>query len=141
MATSFPNSVWDGTTGTRPNYSVNRGPTGIDWDRCVEEIRSMQRFLTGEGGPFRWAGRTVTEVNESTTDDDQVIYIDATSNDVTVAVPDPSLHDKRVITYKRIDGSANVVTLNGTIDGVSNPTLIEGESYTIHSHLLTWRLI
>jgi hypothetical protein len=101
----------------------------------------MQRFLTGEGGPMRWAGRTVTNLNESTTDDDQVIYIDATSNNVTVAVPDPSLHDRRVLTYKRIDSSANVVTLSGTIDGVSSPTLIEGESYTIHSHLLTWRLI
>lgn len=43
----FPNSIWDGTSESRPNTLVNRSPDWKDWDRIVSEVRSTQSAVLG----------------------------------------------------------------------------------------------
>ena len=42
---SYPTSVWDGTSGTRPDATVKRGPDGTDWRTLVGEVRALQTQL------------------------------------------------------------------------------------------------
>lgn len=50
----------------------------------------------------------------------QVILADATSGDITVTLPSVADTNGKTITVKRIDASANIVTVSGTIDGGSS---------------------
>ena len=49
MTTSFPSSVWDGVSATRPDGGVNRGLDGADWQRLVSEMISISDQLDALG--------------------------------------------------------------------------------------------
>ena len=73
--------------------------------------------------------RKLTKVTDSTytVDDDDIVLLDATPNDVTVTLQAVANRNGRALTFKRIDGSANTVTIQAagtdTIDGGSSVTL------------------
>jgi hypothetical protein len=139
MTATFPTGVWDGTTGSRPSFSVSRGPSGIDWDRAMEEIIAMQRHLLG--GPFIKAARTITIASDNMLFEDYGIYLDATSNNVQYVLGDPSLFEGKIIVVKRMDGTANTVTIVGTVDDIVNPTLTsQFDALTLQAHNGLWRI-
>lgn len=54
---------------------------------------------------------------------DKIILYDATAHAITVQLPQPDQCQRLEITCKKIDASANAITLVGTLDGAVNPTL------------------
>lgn len=42
---SYPTSVWDGTSDSRPTASVHRGPDAGDWKQLVAEVIAIQTQL------------------------------------------------------------------------------------------------
>lgn len=90
------------------------------------------RTLANQLQPSIASGLAVSRITSAdspyfATDLDDVIEIDATSGAVTVYVPTrASRTAKRMLRFKRVDSSANAVTLNGTgetIDGQSSRSL------------------
>lgn len=72
--------------------------------------------------------------NYTATTQDQTITVDATAGAVTVSLPDPSRVAYAVWTIKKIDASANAVTVGATVDGVASPTLAtRWKSMTVQS--------
>lgn len=45
---SFPASVWDGTSPSRPSVTSDSPPTVSDYSRLVSEIQAMQQYLLGQ---------------------------------------------------------------------------------------------
>ena len=54
---------------------------------------------------------------------DDLIEVDASGGAVTVTLPDPTRVAYLVLTIKKVDSSANAVTIGATVDGVASPTL------------------
>jgi hypothetical protein len=70
---------------------------------------------------------------------DQTITVDASAAGVTVSLPDPSRVAYVVWTIKKVDASANAVTIGATVDGVANPTLAtRWKSMTVQSDGATY---
>jgi hypothetical protein len=138
MSVTFPNAVWDGTSRTRGDFSVVREGDGFDWDRCVEEIRAVQRHLLG--GPLIKAARTITE-DDSVVFSDYAIYGDATLSEVKLTLGDASNFEGKIIVVKKMDVSANKVVLTGTVDDIVNPELTsQFDSLVIQAHSGSWRV-
>lgn len=116
MTASFPQSVWDGTTRQRANYSVQRGPDGYDFDRISEEVRAAQRHILNQSAvnPTTITSSVTLEAGP------QFLLVDASGGEVELTMPDPSLQAGMII-VKKIDASANHVVLvphgSETIDG------------------------
>ncbi len=71
---------------------------------------------------------------------DETVLVDATGGAVSITLPTPT--SGRVLCVKKIDASANAVTLTGTVDGVVNPTLpTQYNSRMIQGDGSTWNLI
>jgi hypothetical protein len=80
---------------------------------------------------------TVTS-NYNVTNDNFLILADATGGNIKVAMPSPWDAKELTWTVKRVDASANNVTLNvsdngGSIDGGTDFTINSLESFTIYS--------
>lgn len=89
---------------------------------------------------------TVTTYSGEVLSDTYLLLVDATSGPVTVTLPAAADHSGRILNIKKIDASANVVTIdaNGaeTIDGAANETLSsQWESRKIISNGINWYLI
>lgn len=54
---------------------------------------------------------------------DQTVLGDATAGAVVLTLPTPASCAGLMLTVKKIDASANAVTVGATVDGVTNPTL------------------
>jgi hypothetical protein len=83
--------------------------------------RELRRISTALSAGFTTLlVRTVTATS-TVTASDEVIIVDATAGAVTIALPPVLLNRGRHIRVKKIDATANAVTLNGydteTIDG------------------------
>jgi|GEM_PF-2971034 len=128
MTASWPNSIWDGTTRSRQNYSVNRGPDGIDFDRISQEVIAIQQFLTDNPTD---TGATTVSVSGDTalSTGAQNVLVDATSGDIEITLPDPGAQGGVPINVKKVAGAGTVTVLPNaaeTIDGASskvNPDL------------------
>lgn len=113
--TSFPNSVWDGTTHSRQSFSVSRGPDGVDWDRCVEEVRAVQSYLLG-GGLAKTEVRNVSVntvlVNSNGT---LLVLVNANAGEIQITLPEGNSYPVKI---KKIDSTGNHVVVIGatTID-------------------------
>lgn len=75
-----------------------------------------------------------------------LLTVDATGGPVTVALPAASSAANREITVKKIDASANAVTLDGdgaeTIDGTATqPLATQWESLTVKSNGTAWLIL
>lgn len=70
---------------------------------------------------------------------DDCVFVDATDGPVSITIPAAAQMQFARVTIKKIDASANAVTLAGTIDGVVNPTLAtQYKSKTIQSDGIHW---
>jgi len=69
----------------------------------------------------------------------RVHLVDANGENIAVTLP-PSTHGDQVV-VKRIDGSGNTVTLNGTVDGVDERTLLQYESQWLVFYDDQWFII
>lgn len=77
------------------------------------------------------------------TGNDRTILVDATSGAVTITLPAAASHSGRIYTVKKIDSSANAVTVDGnaaeTIDGAATDLLTEQwEALTIQCNGTAW---
>lgn len=84
--------------------------------------------------------------NYAVDNDYDVFTVDTTAGNVTVSLPAAVLHSGRVINIKRMDGSANTLTVDGngseTIDGSATlliPT--QYESFTLLCDGTGWIII
>lgn len=90
------------------NTTVGRfqGYNGYHWIDLLWQNRSLKK---------------ITETTYSVDENDDIILIDATSNNVTITLQLVANRNGRVLYFKRVDGSANTVTLqrsgSDTIDG------------------------
>jgi hypothetical protein len=88
---------------------------------------------------------TITASTDTLDTTDGVIFLDATSNDITITLPTAAAGDGLVYWIKRIDTSANVVTVDGngaeTIDNNATVTLNTMDSITITSDGTEWWII
>jgi hypothetical protein len=80
------------------------------------------------------------------TDGDDVILCDATSAAFTLTLPKAGLHGGRVFYLKKVDASANAITIDGdgseTIDGAATQSLsVQWESKTLTSDGTGWFII
>jgi len=66
-------------------------------------------------------GIVTKTANYTATISDYTIRVDATSGAVSITLPTPAVGT--VYNIKKIDASANAVTIVGTVDGVVNPTI------------------
>lgn len=87
-----------------------------------------------------WTPVSRTVVGAVTVDGaDCIILADATAAPFTVAFPPAVQMQFAYITVKKIDASANAVTLGATIDGAANPTLAtQYKSKLVFSDGISW---
>ena len=93
--------------------------------------------------PNKFKGTAITYSDSPYTivDKDIFITVDATSGNTSLVLPDPATNSGRMIAIKRIDSSSNTVTLTGTVDGSSNPTIdSQYESLIILAVSSAWRV-
>jgi archaellum component FlaC len=87
----------------------------------------------------------VQNITTSTTitlsDGNTAVFVNATSGAVNVTLPTPTANVGEY-TIKRIDATANVITLVGTVNGVTNPTIeFQNDAWTIISNGTSYELI
>lgn len=82
------------------------------------------------------------------TNDDDMILVDCTSGAVTIALPAASTavtsagNQNKLLVIKKIDSSANAVTISGTIDGATNYHLVrQNEIVELASNGSAWYLM
>jgi hypothetical protein len=106
------------------NTGTEASPTWADKFKIrMDATLATIQFLTG-------MTRKLTKITAATytvVDDDDIILLDATSNNVTVTLQAVANRNGRALIFKRIDGSANTVTIQrsgtDTIDGGPSVTL------------------
>ncbi len=124
------------------NTGTEASPTWTDKFKIRSDATlSTVQTLTG-------LTRKLTKITAATytvVDDDDIILIDATSNNVTVTMQGVANRNGRALTFKRIDGSANTVTIQraGTdqIDGGTSVSLTSyANKYLVADEAATmWR--
>lgn len=99
---------------------------------------STALVLDSDTGPVkidRALGGNETKLTASATIDDayNVIYLDATSGNLTATLPAASGCTGQIYTLKRIDGSANTCTVasSDNIDGAASKSLAQWDSLTV----------
>lgn len=116
----------------RPLYSPPQAPTGYSPTWLRTQLASLARAIAFQGTRKLVAA----DVVEAT---DDTILCDATAGAFTVTLPLPAQVQFLRVTIKKIDASANAITLVGTIDGAVNPTLAaQYKAKTIQSDGLAW---
>lgn len=86
-------------------------------------FRSIYTFLESR---FKEVFVTSTYTVKAT---DYFVSADATGGAFTVTLPDVTASKGRELIIKRMNGGGNAVTIGGTVDGVSNPTLSSQYTY------------
>ena len=143
-------SLWR-TDGEPDNVTIaNVAPSGLD--HAVIELQSpINGKLVLQGcSPSGFAGakiatRTVSS-SYSASRLDSMILVDATSQATTVTVPTPSGHNGSSYFIKKIDSSANLVTINGNgsglIDGGNTADItLQYEAVRITAHDGNWWIL
>lgn len=121
----------------RPTYTkreVPNDPKQLSGWLQVELGNVQRAFIPTKSRSVLVSGRV-----QST---DTVLYADATAGPITLALPSPDQVKDLVVTVKKIDASANTVTITGTVDGVANPVLAaQYDTRTIGSDGLNFYLL
>lgn len=115
----------------RPPYLPPQAPAAYisGWIRA--QLADLARAIAFQGTRLVFAN----DVVEAT---DDTILCDATAGALNIMLPLANQVGGLRVTIKKIDASANAVTLVGTIDGAVNPTLAaQYKSKTIQSGLVT----
>lgn len=107
----------------------------------------INRSLSNYGAVRIRAKKVMTNLNirrDSGTQDDNILLVDATNGNVTISLDYASYLNNRTFTIKRIDSSANIVTiasLGGVFDGKVNITLAQYDAVRLISYDGKWHLI
>lgn len=119
----------------RKPYTKRSAPAQYDHGWINTELGDIARSIPP------WKSRTAMQDDTPTVTDSLVLY-DATHGPITVTLRPPGqVHDLRLI-LKKIDGSANTVTIQGTVDWMVNPVLsAQWQSITIQSSGTAWLLL
>lgn len=97
-------------------------PSGLaSWARKLSGWLATE-FGNVQRGQSRASSRTVTAAT-TVRSSDAVILANAAGAPFTVTLPAATSMLDNMVTVKKIDASANAVTLGGTVDGTLNPTL------------------
>lgn len=116
----------------RPPYSPPQAPTAYSTTWIRTQLANLTRAIAFQGTRKVLAA----DVVEAT---DDTILCDATAGAFNITLPLASQVQFLRVTIKKIDASANAVTLVGTIDGAVNPTLpAQYKSKTIQSDGSAW---
>lgn len=82
--------------------------------------------------------RTIT-ANAAQQIDDTLVLVDCAGGAITFTLLSPTLATGNALTVKKIDATANAVTLAGTVDGVAGRTLpAQYNSLTMVSNGTSW---
>jgi hypothetical protein len=115
-----------------------------DWARQVSQSnRDLIRNVNALQAPF--ARRTLTAPGAAVAAD-YLLLADATAGAVSVGLPAAAAADGAVIVVKKIDASANAVTLDAdgaeTIDGVATQTLTaQYDAVTVVCDGVAWWIV
>jgi len=121
MGASYPTSVWDGTSDSRPDADVKRGPDGEDWAKMTEEVQALQTQLQvlhiGADGTLRTVpGAGVDEVQT-------VAQIASTSGNWTMTVTMPN---GETFTTASLSFDINAAELETALDTAATTASITG---------------
>ena len=160
---NFDATGGNGQLGHRNNISIriDSGNTSTTRVFQVQHNTGLVLFQVGENGlsgnhasPISGLdiigseGKSFTTVTASTLtldDTHSILYLDATSNNITITLPTLASSARRMYWFKRIDSTANVVTIDGdgaeTIEGATSITIDqENESLILHSQTSDWSI-
>lgn len=119
----------DATVGAGHNRSTAFGP-GATTTKANQNLIGDNQNVTRLPGGLELAIRTVTSATTlDATQKETVVLADASGGAFTVTLPDETGSDGRVVVVKKIDSTANAVTVDAggatpaTIDGSSTQTL------------------
>lgn len=119
-----------------------------DWPRLVAQVvNSHSRALSGLGTTGIVTGTTRTiAATGSVAADDYLIRCDCTAGAITVNLPAAASSAGRVLAVKKVDASANGVTLDGNgaelIDGAATLAwATQYQSYTVICDGTGWNII
>lgn len=120
---------------SHPPYTKRPVPTGYDSGWFATELGNIQRAMDPNGS------RTAMQDDTPTGSDSLVLY-DATHGPITVTLRNPNQVQNLRLILKKIDNSANAVTIQGTVDGTVNPTLpTQYSSLTLQSDGNAWYIL
>lgn len=123
------------TTLAIVSYVRRPVPAQYDTGWVSTELQNIQRAIV----PTK--SRTAMQNDTPTVDDSLVLY-DATHGAITVTLRPPGQVQNLRLILKKIDNSGNVITINGVVDGVVNPTLTTVyQSMTIQSNGFDYYLL
>lgn len=105
-------------TSARPLYSKRDIPPAYDRAWLSTEFGNIQRAILPPTIRLIKTSGTVKPTAR-----DNLLLINATAGPVTVDLEQPARVHGLVLTIKKIDASANAITILGTVDGVVNPTI------------------
>lgn len=117
-------------------YSYNGSlPAKYDRGALSTELQKIQRGIAVP------SIRTLSSA-ETASILDETILCDASGGALTVTLPNVATCVGLTLTVKKIDASANAVTIGGVVDGTTNPTLAaQWNSMTMQSNGTQWYLL
>lgn len=116
----------------RPRYQRRAVPSKYDPAWIAAEFSGVERAIPA-------ASIRTARASETITANDQTVLYDATSAAITATLPPAAQAQGLLVTLKKIDASANVVTIQGTVDATVNPTLsARWSSLTVQSDGSAW---
>lgn len=110
---------------------------GVPYTKRTAPLLDQPAAIKALGGPIGWLSTEFGNVARAmafpacpvVTEDydakpgDGLILANATPDPITITLPDATANPNIVLIVKRTNGGANVVTVEGTVDGTTDPTL------------------
>lgn len=113
----------------------------------MASMPEWQRIVASELNNAPWANTNTVEKTADYTaaQGDDLILMDAAAANLTVTLPPANQFDRKTFKVKKIDASANTVTIDGdgsTIDGAATDVLsAQWESRTVTAFNGSWYLV
>jgi hypothetical protein len=127
-----------GTLAASSPEGVIAAPVGSICTRVDNGTRYVKQSGSGNTG-WRSQGDAVVATSSNYTVAENVRYVKATGGAGGINVTLPTATSGRVIDVKKVDTGVGVVTIVGTVDGVTNPTLdFQGDSLTMIADGTNW---
>ena len=130
------------------NYTAGGGGTYTEYgrfDKTGLTVVGLTDTDTLDTGAVKLGQQTITAATDTLVATDCVVLVDASSNDITITLPTAAAGDRVVYWIKRIDTTANTVTIDGngteTIDNNLTITLTTMDAITITSDGTEWWIL
>lgn len=127
------------TIARRP-YAARPAPPGPQREFLNLELRNIQQAIPTQKVRVVWFESDPQFQVVLATDD--TLLVDATGGATAITLPAPDQVQFLRVTIKRVNSGANAVTVVGTVDGATDPTLAtQYATMTIQSSGSAWFLI